>query len=190
MFFAVLQNVIFYCEFLILKKRDKLIGSRSSLHKAIIFCAVSKNLQTRNITKKLISKVGKTENGVEIILELLSEYSKFINSMNNKVSIIFVRIMCIFLHSINMKVIFYLKLLKSIESEFINNDSSPQQTSYNSEINKRIFTDAMFLICTSSQINQSDMYSIALNCLVPCHHPVLSTFFFHLYFYYTSYLYF
>lgn len=77
---------MFYCEFLILQKKDKLIGSPAPLYKAIIFCATHKSLSVRNQAKQLIGKIG-SDKGVETTVELLGEYAKFINSVNLMVGI-------------------------------------------------------------------------------------------------------
>lgn len=89
--FPVLQNVLFYSEFLICNKRDKLTGNSSPLYTAIIFCALSKNLQARNLAKQVILKFGKADHGADIILELLAEFAYYISNLNMKV---------IFIHSI------------------------------------------------------------------------------------------
>ena len=81
----MLNNVIFYCEYLICNKKDKL-GTGSPLYKAVIFCVLSKNLQVRNKVKDLLIKFGQTDKGVEIILELISEYMKYINNIDLKVN--------------------------------------------------------------------------------------------------------
>lgn len=81
----VLQNALFYCEFLLCKKRDKLTETRSPLYKAIIFCALSRNLHIRKLARDVILKFGNVDGGVEIILELLAEFTRYINNVDLKV---------------------------------------------------------------------------------------------------------
>lgn len=78
----MLNNVLFYCEYLICNKKDKL-GTRSPLYKAVIFCALSKNLRIRNKVKDLLVKFDQSD--VEIILELINEFMKYINNVDLKV---------------------------------------------------------------------------------------------------------
>ncbi|RZF42658.1 hypothetical protein LSTR_LSTR001453 [Laodelphax striatellus] len=134
------------CEKLILEHGDKLNGSPSPLHRAIVYCLASPSSNLRRKCRPAVRRIVSSLIGTSCACSLLNEFNNFLN---------------------NAKI----QNVEKGERE-TREGSDPLQNS-NQDLNPKVLVDAIVTFCSGTNLTKEDTELLALKSLLCAHHPII-----------------